>query len=368
MVQRGVYNIAVSALEKVTKYCSTNSKVGAQVFLELAMAYEAVGRTQEAICVYSALSTSRMENIKFNAKRLLYGIEAMQFMREEAKSAEFSRKKVSQTFIDATGLANIADNFEVRYNTAYVDLEKGGGFYRKLTENVVRSVREARQILLRATGSGEIDRIKIVQALRSMSRSFDDAMKEEASQRDTQKTESVAVINGVPIYSTISNSENSVNRVEQFSVPSAQQMIENLDGEWKLQLMADKKGDGVNFYNTTLAWQLIDSGEMSYQSFGPIGFFTVSQKGRYNVEENQRFLSRSDVQSAGTGAFLTGFLEAGNLSGAAASTNLLQQIIAVDSELLITRCVRPKKVSFNENEKEYFSVWRRVKRGSYSQL
>ena len=332
------------------------------------MAYEAVGRTQEAISVYTALSTSKMETIKFNAKRLLYGIEAMQFMREEAKSAEFSRKKVAQTFIDATGLANIADNFEVRYNTAYVDLERGGGFYRKLTENVVRSAREARQILLRATGSGEIDRIKIVQALRSMSRSFDDAMKEEASKRVTQKPESVAVINGVPIYSTISNSDISANRVEEFIVPSAEQMIENLDGEWKLQLMADKKGDGVNFYNTTLAWQLIDSEEMSYQSFSPIGFFTVSQKGSYAVDDNGRMFSRSNVQNAGTGAFLAGFLDRRKLSGAAASTNLLQQIIAVDSELLITRCVQPKKVAMNENVKEYFSVWRRVKRGSYSKF
>lgn len=34
-MQRGVYGAAVSALEKVTKWCSTNSKVGGQVFLEL---------------------------------------------------------------------------------------------------------------------------------------------------------------------------------------------------------------------------------------------------------------------------------------------------------------------------------------------
>jgi hypothetical protein len=34
-MQRGVYGAAVSSLEKVTKYCSTNSKVGGQIFLEL---------------------------------------------------------------------------------------------------------------------------------------------------------------------------------------------------------------------------------------------------------------------------------------------------------------------------------------------
>ena len=31
-MQRGVYNVAVSAFEKITKYCSTDSKVEEQVF------------------------------------------------------------------------------------------------------------------------------------------------------------------------------------------------------------------------------------------------------------------------------------------------------------------------------------------------
>jgi hypothetical protein len=57
---RGVYATAVSAFEKVTPWCSTNSKVGSKVFLELAMAYEAVGRTHEAYQVYQTLSTCRM--------------------------------------------------------------------------------------------------------------------------------------------------------------------------------------------------------------------------------------------------------------------------------------------------------------------
>lgn len=99
---RGVYATAVTALEKVTPWCSTNSKVGSKVFLELAMAYEAVGRTNEAYQVYQTLSTCRMEDVKHNAKRLLYGMEAMEIMRDI--SSEFSRKKIKNTFIDATGL------------------------------------------------------------------------------------------------------------------------------------------------------------------------------------------------------------------------------------------------------------------------
>ena len=117
-MQRGVYTSAVSALEKVTKYCSSNSKVGGKVFLELAMAYEASGRTEEALLVYRTLTSCRIEEIKYNAKRLLYGLEAMQFMQNQVGSKEFSRKKAKNTFIDTTGMANIASNFDDVYNTA----------------------------------------------------------------------------------------------------------------------------------------------------------------------------------------------------------------------------------------------------------
>ena len=105
------------------------------------MAYEAVGRSDEAVRVYTQLTFSRIEEIKMNSKRLLTGIEAMQFMRDDLKAPGFQKGKSTQTFIDTTGLGNIANNFDDRYQTAYVDLNKGGNFYRKLTENVVRSVR-----------------------------------------------------------------------------------------------------------------------------------------------------------------------------------------------------------------------------------
>lgn len=86
-------------------------------------------------------------------------------------SSDFSRQKIKNTFIDTTGLANIAQNFDNVYQTAYVDLDNG--YYKRLTESIVRSNREARQILLKATGKGEVGRMKVVQALRSLSRQFD---------------------------------------------------------------------------------------------------------------------------------------------------------------------------------------------------
>lgn len=76
-MQRGSYSVGVSALEKVTQYCSVRSKLGGQVFLELAMAYEAEGNTEQALSLYATLAKSPIEKIKINADKLLYGLEAM---------------------------------------------------------------------------------------------------------------------------------------------------------------------------------------------------------------------------------------------------------------------------------------------------
>ena len=74
-----------------------------------------------------------INKIKVNAEKLLYGLEAMRFMRDEAKIKEFSRRKVADTFIDATGFKDMSSKFDDVYNTAYLDLEKGQ-YYRILTE------------------------------------------------------------------------------------------------------------------------------------------------------------------------------------------------------------------------------------------
>lgn len=362
-MQRGVYGTAVSALEKVTKWCSTNSQVGSQVFLELAMAYEAVGRTSEAIQVYTALSTSRMDDVKFNAKKLLYGIEAMQFMRNEAKIEAFSRKKTTQTFIDTTGLGNIAQNFDKVYNTAYVDLDRKGGFYKKLSQSVVRSVREARLILLKATGSGEVERAKIVQALRSIDRNFSDALKEEIK-RNKPKEKPVAVMNGVPIVRRDEEDNPSKPGLDTFNLGDMDQVLENISGEWKLQLMADSKGEGVNFFNKTISWQTFDTQDMSYEASGPSGFLTLSQSGSFDIDEVQRIITRKEVEKEGSAAFFTDVYSS-KLSGATAAVNLQQQIISVDSELLVTKTVLPMS-ALSETVKGYFSVWRRSKKGTYS--
>ena len=350
-----MYSAAVSYLEKVTKYCSTNSKVGGKVFLELAMAYEAEGRTQEAVTVYTTLSKCRIEEIKFDAKRLLYGIEAMQFMRNEARSEAFSRKKIRSTFIDTTGLDHIAEYFDDVYQTAYIDLDSG--FYRRLTENVVRSNREARQILLQATGSGKVEHMKIVQALRSLSRHFDSALDEEQKRAAPQ---SVAVMNGKPIVAPPpppreSSSVASVMAgMDEFVLASPEQMLEMLDGEWRLQLIADRTGDCVKYDNNATR-QTFDTDSMTFSSSGPAGFVKVSQSGNVDFDSNRRILSKEQVLTVG-GGMLSGLITGGKSNTISAA----QQVVSVDSVLLVTRLAPDKKRSAVDSNKSYFSVWRRV--------
>ena len=355
-MRRGMYSTAVSALEKVTKWCSTNSKIGGKVFLELAMAYEAVGRTQEAISVYSTLSKSRMEDIKYNAKRLLYGLEAMEFMQKEVRSKDFQRKKAKNTFIDATGMDRFSENFDDIYQTAYVDLQ--GNFYKKLTESVVRTPREARQVLLRATDSGIVERSRIVQALRSISRNFDEALEKEI-ERNTV-LEPVAVMNGKPILTKpVPSDEDEIRTtMDGFKLMEPSKMMDRLNGEWRLQLLADKRGDGVKFFNNTVSWQQMNTDSMTFVASVPTGFITVQQSGNIAFNEKRRILRRQSVEVSG-GGMLAGIFGTPT-TGPPAAVRLPQQIMTVDSTLLVTRGIPSKRVKNNEAEKDHFAVWRRV--------
>lgn len=360
-MQRGSYSAGVSALEKVTQYCSTKSKIGGQVFLELAMAYEAEGKTDQAIALYASLSKSPIERIKMNADKLLYGLEAIKFMRDEAKLKEFSRKAAAETFIDATGFGDISKNFDKVYNTAYIDLDKGSQYYRMLTENVVRSTREARQVLLKAVDAGEVDRMKIVQALRSISRHFDEALTVEKEQ---EASKNVPVdYAGRPIITTRSSSStasalSTALGMDGYVLLDATQTLENLDGEWRLQLMADKKGEGVDFFNSTLMWQTLDTSQMDYTT-------SSSQSGVLKFVDEDRVLYREGATGGGAGAGgLFSVLFSGGKSGVARKMiNVPQQVLSVDPALLVTRAVVAHQAA--DNVKDYFSVWRRVERGTF---
>merc|ERR1712241_1641506 len=122
------------------------------------------------------------------------------------------------------------------------------------------------------------------------------------------------------------------------------QILEILNGEWKLQLMADSKGDNVNFYekkkkeaekSSSVSWQYFDINAMKYEASCPTtgGLLTITQSGIFDIDKILRVVSRKDVKSKGSGAFLTNLLLGGgndnnrsNLSGSMGAINLQQQI------------------------------------------
>eukprot|EP00536_Pseudo-nitzschia_multiseries_P012325 jgi/Psemu1/309018/fgenesh1_kg.466_\ len=279
----------------------------------------------------------------------------MEVMRDV--SSDFNRKKTRNTFIDATGLDNFASNFDDVYQTAYVDLE--GGFYKKLTESVVRSVREARQILIQAQGKGEVSRTRIVQALRCINRNFEDLLRVEI---DSSKTrEPTAFLNGKPIETETPNyGAAKPSTIGDFQLLSADEMLQNMDGEWKLQLLADKSGDGVSFFNTTTAVQRFCIEDMSFSAEGPSGLTTEKCSGKIEMDASKRLLSRSEVISSNTGVSgILSMIGGGKNKGFSATISRQQQIVSVDSFFLITRRSRASRSS-GDLDKEYFGVWRRV--------
>jgi hypothetical protein len=122
--------------------------------------------------------------------------------------------------------------FNLQYNTAYIDLDKGGQYYRMLTENVVRSTREARQILLKAVASGEVERLKVVQALRSIGRHFDDALEEEKKEQEKQSKSALVDYAGRPILrARRSDGDDGAKSFDGCVLSEASQTLENLSGE-----------------------------------------------------------------------------------------------------------------------------------------
>ncbi|PXF44653.1 hypothetical protein BWQ96_05595 [Gracilariopsis chorda] len=69
---------AINMLESVTEFTSDRSRLGGKVLLALALAYEAVGRREDAKKTYMCLRTNPFTEISSKAKQLLQGFQAME--------------------------------------------------------------------------------------------------------------------------------------------------------------------------------------------------------------------------------------------------------------------------------------------------
>jgi hypothetical protein len=142
--------------------------------------------------------------------------------------------------------------------------------------------------------------------------------------------------------------------MDEFILASPEEMLEMLDGKWRLQLVADRQGDGVK-YNNNSTLQTVDTNAMKFTFTDPSSFVKVSQSGSIEFDSEKRILSKTNV--SGGGGVLSGLISGGKsniLTGSA------QQIVSVDSVLLVTRLAPDKKRSVADGNKGYFSVWRRV--------
>ena len=213
--------------------------------------------------------------------------------------------------------------------------------------------------MLKAVGSGEVERLKIVQALRSFSRHFDDALEEE---KKTEESKKIPVdYAGRPIVGIRrSDSGSSPLGLDGFVLSEPTQTLANLEGEWRLQLMADRTGDGVDFFNTTRICQLFDTSDMVYESKSE-GRGSPNQSGSLIFNERNRILTRDKSKAytgAGGGNGFFGMFGDNKSSRGVKMSNVPQQILSVDSVLLVTRAI--VQVSAADNVKDYYSVWRRV--------
>jgi hypothetical protein len=108
----------------------------------------------------------------------------------------------------------------------------------------------------------------------------------------------------------------------------------NLNGIWRLHLIADRTGDGVSYFNTTASWQVLDTDIKRFNSQGVVGFLSMLERGGLEYEKEKRILRYSSVESVGGGGMLVSSL---GPQGGAASNKVAQQIMTVDSVLLVTR-------------------------------
>lgn len=194
-----------------------------------------------------------------------------------------------------------------------------------------------------------------------MSRHFDDAIEKEIEKRKQQ--EPTAYINGIPLLTIRPEEKDNGPSVDQFVLASPEQMIENLSGSWMLQLLADKTGDGVSFFNTTSAVQeirILSEGKMTFRAEGPSGFAKVLCKGTLEMDGRRRVVNRSEVTTEAAAGSMLGMFGSNKNAGFLAAVSKPQQVICVDSTLLITKApFGSRKDSRTDPDKEYFAVWRK---------
>ncbi|GMH94893.1 hypothetical protein TrVE_jg8227 [Triparma verrucosa] len=350
-MMKGVYMVAVNALEDVVEYCSTSSEVGGTVFLELGMAYEAAGMRAEAKTVYGQLAQSGRGSVKSNARRLLFNSEAMAFMQDENLGVSTTKESKQANFIDTSVLSRMSDFDDKSYSTAYVDTSSRGRLSSLLKDGaaiVVQSSAEAKAVIIKAELE-QIERVKFVRALLKIGQEYDEML--AGAEEKKTATSKVPLINGIPIRSSDrSTTQEDRERANGNIVYGVKR--EEIEGEWRLQACSSGKGEEVTFFdktNTNVPWSRVENDEWKYNipSRG-WGFGADLGGGTYFSEWTGRKRLVKIEEDRAAWDFIRGQSPLSNFD-----------VLCCDQEILITRSVAegPSKIM----------AWRRVSVGEISE-
>lgn len=102
---------AVRTLERVRGHVSARSRLGGSVYLALGLAYDSVGKRDEAREIYATLRRNPFSEVSGKAKQLLQGFEAMEMLKVDDET-RWSGFKVTDF-----RLPDISAGIERRYET-----------------------------------------------------------------------------------------------------------------------------------------------------------------------------------------------------------------------------------------------------------
>eukprot|EP00752_Nemacystus_decipiens_P010614 g9452.t1 len=348
---------AVSALESVKQECSIHGPLGAVVFLELAMALEATGRSYEAQDIYKVLRRSKNREIKGQAKRLNEGLEAMDMLKFGRVGEVSEVSEVSKMW--TASFKPMSGDREKRYSQVYYEKDADG----RPSEDGVFAVEDAKQVLMFASKyKGGISKNRIIKAfdfLKQRSEEASLAARREAAvlrkqqQKQQQAQDDADASAAAASTAAAEGGDGSVDGQEGEQEKSDQEMFalkrkpweknaksavptggaglvslmgdmssleQRIQGEWTLAIKAG--GSTVDFLQRDSPIKLAPGGELTaVEPSGP--FLSVSREGQWELDADDRVVKLDYSSSKWVGLLDTGGAQEG------------WEVLALDDKLLV---------------------------------
>eukprot|EP00903_Cladosiphon_okamuranus_P009413 g8977.t1 len=347
---------AVSALESVKQQCSIHGPLGAVVFLELAMALEATGRSYEAQDIYKVLRRSKNREIKGQAKRLNEGLEAMDMLKFGRVGEVSEVSEVSKMW--TASFKPMSGDREKRYSQVYFEKDADG----RPTEDGVFAVEDAKQVLMFASKyKGGISKNRIIKAFDFLKQRSEEASlaarREAAALRRQQEKQAQDDADAAAAAAASAEGTKGVDGKKQektdqevFALKKKpweknassdfpkggaglvslmgdmSSLEQRIQGEWTLAIKAG--GSNVDVLQRDSPIKLSPGGQLTaVEPSGP--FLSVSKEGQWELDANDRVVKLDYSSSKWVGLLDTGGAQEG------------WEVLALDDKLLVALESRP---------------------------